>query len=118
MKEDISPFKYDSLILGSPTLGDGELPGIPAGGETEIWAEFLPQLKGVDLTGKTVALFFGLGGQEGYPDNFVDALGIIYKRIKNCGAAIVGEWPADGYDYNASGARGCGSKSRALPVRR
>lgn len=93
--------KYDSLILGSPTLGDGELPGIPAGGESESWAEFLPKLKGVDLTGKTIALF-GLGDQEGYPDNFVDAIGIIYKRVKSCGATIVGEWPTAGYDYNAS----------------
>lgn len=93
--------KYDSLILGSPTLGDGELPGVPAGCESESWAEFLPKLKGVDLAGKTIALF-GLGDQEGYPDNFVDAIGIIYKRIKGCGATIVGEWPTDGYTYNAS----------------
>lgn len=93
--------KYDRLILGSPTLGDGELPGLPAGGESESWAEFLPKLKGADLTGKTIALF-GLGDQEGYPDNFVDALGIIHKRIKACGATIVGEWPTEGYEYNAS----------------
>ncbi len=93
--------KYDSLILGSPTLGDGELPGLSAGGENESWEEFLPNLKGVDLTGKTIALF-GLGDQEGYPDNFVDALGIIHKRVKAEGATVVGEWPTDGYDFKKS----------------
>lgn len=93
--------QYDRLILGTPTLGEGELPGIAAGGESESWAEFLPQLKGVDLTGKTIALF-GLGDQEGYPDNFVDALGLLYKRVKSGGATVVGDWPTDGYEFTAS----------------
>lgn len=93
--------KYDALILGSPTLGDGELPGLTSGGENESWEEFLPKLKDIDLTGKTVALF-GLGDQNGYPDNFVDALGIIYKKLKPSGATFVGEWPVDGYDFNKS----------------
>lgn len=92
---------YDSLILGSPTLGDGELPGLESGGENESWGEFMPNFEGVDLTGKTIALV-GLGDQEGYPDNFVDAIGIIYKKLKKAGATFVGEWPTDGYDYKKS----------------
>jgi flavodoxin I len=93
--------KYDSLILASPTLGEGELPGLPAGGESESWAEFLPQLEGVDLSGKTVALI-GLGDQVSYGDHFADALGILYESLKAKGAALVGAWPTDGYDYSAS----------------
>lgn len=93
--------KYDRLILGSPTLGDGELPGLDAGGESESWGEFLPKLKEADLSGKTIALF-GLGDQNGYPDNFVDALGIIHKRLSKAGAAFVGQWPIDGYEFNKS----------------
>jgi flavodoxin I len=94
---------FDSLILASPTLGDGELPGVPAGGENESWAEFMDKLKEAapDFTGKTIALV-GLGDQEGYPDNFVDAIGIIYKRFSKLGASFVGEWPTDGYEYKKS----------------
>ena len=32
--------KYDSLILGTPTYGEGELPGLSNGTSTESWAEF------------------------------------------------------------------------------
>jgi flavodoxin I len=51
-------------------------------------------LESVDLSGKTVALF-GLGDQVGYPDEFVDALGIFYKKLKKLGAPdrlLVGGW--------------------------
>lgn len=54
---------YDYLILGTPALGEGDLPGLEADGQNESWAEFLPKLADVDFTGKTVALY-GLGGQE------------------------------------------------------
>jgi len=93
--------KYDALILGTPTLGDGELPGLTAGGSAESWEEFLPQLQGVDLSGKVVALF-GLGDQEGYGHEFVDALMLIYDQVVECGATVVGAWPTDGYSFEAS----------------
>ncbi len=35
---------YDFLILGTPTLGDGDLPGLDADCQQPSWAEFLPQL--------------------------------------------------------------------------
>lgn len=93
--------KYDSLILATPTLGEGELPGLPAGGESESWEEFLPQFEDADLSGKTIALL-GLGDQVSYGDNFADALGILYKQVKAQGAEIVGQWPTEGYDFSAS----------------
>lgn len=93
--------EYDYLILGSPTLGDGELPGLTAGTEDENWEESLPELSTADLTGKTIALY-GLGDQVGYPDNFVDALGIIYEELEDTGAKFVGSWPTAGYEYNSS----------------
>jgi flavodoxin I len=93
--------QYEALILGTPTLGEGELPGLSAGGENESWEEFMPQLKSADLSGKTVALV-GLGDQEGYGENFVDALGILYKAVKKCGATVVGAWPTDGYNFSKS----------------
>ncbi|MCS5990826.1 flavodoxin domain-containing protein [Klebsiella variicola subsp. variicola] len=64
-------------MLGTPTLGDGQLPGLEAGGESESWAEFIRNLGDVSLQGKTVALF-GLGDQRGYPDNFASGLRPLY----------------------------------------
>ncbi|MGO9445854.1 MAG: flavodoxin [Thiobacillaceae bacterium] len=98
---------YDYLILGTPTLGEGQLPGLDADCQNESWAEFLPRHADVDLSGKTVALF-GLGDQEKYPDNFADALGELYAFVKSRGAKVVGAWPTDGYDFIASKAESDG----------
>jgi len=83
----------DALIFGTPTLGDGELP--------EPLAEFLGQLDSSHLNGKPVALF-GLGDQVGYPAEFVDALGITYKKLKKLGANLIGSWPVEGYEFEKS----------------
>jgi flavodoxin I len=54
---------YDALVLGTPTLGEGAVPGLDTGGSMESWLEFLPRAGGLDLTRKVVALF-GLGDQD------------------------------------------------------
>jgi flavodoxin I len=92
---------YDYLILGTPTLGEGALPGLETDCQQSSWAEFLPQLQDVDFSGKTVALY-GLGDQEKYAENFVDALGMLYDFVTARGARVVGFWPTDGYDFIAS----------------
>ncbi|QPK64775.1 flavodoxin [Methylomonas sp. LL1] len=92
---------YDVLIIGTPTYGEGELPGLTAGTSTESWEEFLPNLTGADLSGKTVALY-GLGDQAGYPGNFVDALGMLYDAFADCGASFVGFTSTEGYDFTSS----------------
>lgn len=92
---------YDVLILGSPTYGEGELPGLTAGTSTESWEEFLPNLVGADFSGKTIALY-GLGDQVGYPGNFVDALGMIYDAFADCGAKFVGFTSTEGYEFESS----------------
>ncbi len=92
---------YDALILGSPTLGDGELPGQSVGLSQPSWEEFLPELAGADLSGK-VAAIFGLGDQKKYPDEFVDAIGIIHDALLAAGARVVGRWPIAGYEFAAS----------------
>jgi flavodoxin I len=83
----------EGLIIGTPTLGDGELP--------DPLTEFLGQLEASHLEGKPIALF-GLGDQVGYPTEFVDALGITYKKLKKLGARFVGSWSADGYEFEKS----------------
>mgnify|MGYP000606108206 CR=1 FL=1 len=51
---------YPLLLLGTSTVGEGQLPGASADSEAS-WEEAMAKLAGVDLSGKTVALF-GLGG--------------------------------------------------------
>ena len=92
---------YDYMIWGTPTLGEGELPGLSSDCESESWEEFLPKIEDLDLTGKTIALY-GLGDQEGYPDEFVDALGELYEFATERGATIVGAWPTEGYEFEHS----------------
>lgn len=84
---------YDALIMGTSTWGNGEYPD-----SLEV---FLPLFDAVDFNGKRIALF-GLGDQLGYPLEFVDALGKLYQELKERGATIIGDWPTNGYDYEAS----------------
>ncbi|HPF57275.1 MAG TPA: flavodoxin [Candidatus Competibacteraceae bacterium] len=83
----------EALIIGTPTLGDGELP--------DPLTEFLGHVEASHFEGKPVALF-GLGDQVGYPAEFVDALGITYKKLKKLGVRFVGSWPAEGYEFEKS----------------
>ena len=92
---------YDFLIIGSPTMGEGELPGLSSDCEEESWEEFLPKLEDADMTGKTVAIY-GLGDQVGYPDEFVDAIKELYEFVTERGAKVVGAWPTDGYEFEHS----------------
>lgn len=93
--------QYDSLILGTPTYGEGVMPGAATGVKDGSWQEFAEQLKDVDLSGKTVALY-GLGNQEKYADRFADGLGELYALIAATGATIIGDWSTDGYEFSQS----------------
>ena len=84
---------FDKLILGLSTWYDGEL-------QSE-WEDFFEELDNIDFTGKTVAIF-GLGDQLTYGEYFVDAIGLLYDKVIERGATVVGEWPTDGYDYDES----------------
>jgi len=83
----------EALIIGTPTLGDGELP--------EPLAAFFEQLEPSHVADKPVALF-GLGDQVGYPAEFVDALGITYKKLRKLGAHLIGSWSPEGYEFEKS----------------
>jgi flavodoxin I len=84
---------YNNLILGVPTWFDGELPN--------YWDEFIPAMEDLDLTGKTVAIF-GNGNQKGYPENFVDGVGIMADLIESRGARLIGFTPVKGYAFESS----------------
>ncbi|MCG6200832.1 flavodoxin [Psychromonas antarctica] len=93
--------EFDNLIIGTPTLGEGALPGLSVDCEGESWEEIVGSLEEADFSGKTIALF-GLGDQEGYPDEFVDALGELYDIFSTAGATFIGRWPNKGYQFNSS----------------
>jgi flavodoxin I len=92
---------YQVLILGTPTYGEGLLPGKSTGNMTESWEEFLPLLNGADFSGKTVAIY-GLGNQETYPHEFVSAMIYLYRQFKQCNATLIGAWNIDGYQFTHS----------------
>lgn len=93
--------QYDALILGTPSYGEGDLPGIDTGVKDGSWQEFVPKLAGVDMTGKTVALY-GLGNQEKYPQRFADSLYLLYELFRNGGATLIGDWSTEGYAFEHS----------------
>ena len=85
---------YDVLIIGIPTWNVGEL--------QFDWEDCVPRLKDLDFTGIKVALF-GLGDSFGYPDNFLDALGLLWNEIKELGSPeLIGKWPTKGYTFDES----------------
>ena len=83
---------YPKLIIGTSTWSIGEL--------QEDWDLFMPKLQTMDFTGKTVALF-GTGDQRGYPDTFLDGMGMLYETFQFRGAKFIGFWPTDGYDFTS-----------------
>ena len=92
---------YDALIVGTPTYGEGQLPGLSIGNATESWEEFLPKMAGQDFSGKKVAIY-GLGNQKSYPVEFVDAMFYLYRQFERCGATIIGAWDTEGYNFKKS----------------
>jgi len=107
--EDIDEKKflsYDMLILGVPTWFDGELPN--------YWDEFVPAIEDMNLKGKTVAIF-GNGDQKGYPENFVDGIGIMAEILEKRKAKIIGYTSVEGYEFERSKAQR-GSKFAGLAL--
>lgn len=92
--------QFDALILGIPTYGEDKLP--------DAWESFFAGLGPHGLRGKLVAVF-GLGNQAEYPDQFQDAMGLLFDRLKALGAQFMGAWSTDGYAFDASKAVDRGS---------
>ncbi len=90
-----------ALILGTPTYGEGVLPGLASKNREASWLEFLPGLEGCDFTGKRVALF-GLGDQEQYPEHFLSAMMDLYECFAAAGAELVGSSTTEGFEFTRS----------------
>ena len=90
--EDIE--KYQNIILGSSTWGEGIL--------QENFEEFLYNvLQKADLKDKKIAIF-GTGDSSAYPNSFADSIGIIFEALEGKGVIFVGEFPTKGYEFVSS----------------
>lgn len=83
----------DVFILGLPTWDNG--------GTQVDWQEQWETLAGLNLNGKTIALF-GLGDQIGYGDTYLDAMGRLHALLSYRGANMVGQWSSQGYEHEQS----------------
>lgn len=87
---------YEYLIMGIPTWNTGEL--------QDDWAVFFPKIASMNFNGKKVAIF-GLGDQNGYGFNFLDAVGMLGDELMLHGADVYGVWSTEKYQFNESKAR-------------
>ncbi len=85
--------KYDALILASSTWYDGQL--------QDDWEDKIDDLPGLNLAGKKLA-YVGMGDQDMYSDNYLDAIGILHEALENTGAEFIAKWSKDGYDFDES----------------
>lgn len=88
--------QFSNYILAVPTWFDGELPN--------YWDEFMPSIEDVKLDRKYFAIFGG-GDQKGYPENFVDGVGIMAEILEEQGGNIVGFTSTEGYEFEGSRAQ-------------
>jgi len=85
----------DNLLLGTSTWGAGDL--------QDDWFTGLEVIKGMDLTGKTVAVF-GCGDSASFSDTFCGGMADLYNAARDAGATMVGEVSTDGYTFDDSAA--------------
>lgn len=85
--------QYQVLIFGISTWDFGEL--------QEDWESQWDDIGSLNLTDKIVAIY-GLGDQLGYPDWFQDAVGMLHQQLLPSGCQRIGQWPNQGYEFNAS----------------
>lgn len=89
--EKVLEYKY--MIMGIPTWNTGEL--------QDDWDIFFPRLSEMDFSGRQVAIF-GLGDQNGYGYNFLDAVGMLSDELLKQGAELNALWSNAKYEYEES----------------
>jgi len=88
---------YDGLLVGCPTWNTGA----DEYRSGTAWDDLLDDIKGVDLAGKSVAVF-GCGDSQGYGDNFCDGIEELHETFAAAGAKMVGYVDAGGYQHAES----------------
>ncbi|MEM1165614.1 MAG: flavodoxin [Planctomycetota bacterium] len=88
---------YDALLLGIPTWHVGDM--------QDDWDDAATRFNIPEMKGLKVAMF-GCGDQDGYPDTFGDAFGLLWDIIEPAGPELFGLWPTEGYTFdNSAGVR-------------
>ncbi len=87
---------YQYIIMGIPTWNVGQL--------QDDWEIFLPNFASMNMDGKEIAIF-GLGDQNGYGFNFIDAVGMLCDELLLRGAKVNGLWPDQKYEFEESKAQ-------------
>lgn len=85
--------KYEHILIGLSTWYDGDL--------QSDWEDFYDDFKSINFSGKKVALY-GLGDQVGYPEYFIDGVGILAEEVLKNGGEVVGHWPNKEYRFTES----------------
>jgi len=85
--------EYKNVIIGCPTWNIGEL--------QDDWDAVFLKYEKLDFKGITCA-FFGCGDAVGYPDNFLDAIGILAKPFIANGGSVIGKCSKDDYEFRDS----------------
>ena len=88
---------YDGLIVGTPTWNTG----VDEFRSGTTWGDYLEDITDLDLKGTPVAVF-GCGDQEGYADNFCDAIQGMHAASTAAGASMLGQVGASGYEHAES----------------
>ncbi len=81
---------YDVLLFGSSTWGDGDM--------QDDMHDFIDGVKALYLAGKKIA-FFGCG-DDTMSGTFCNAVGEMYKALKDTDAEPIGAFDTVGYDYD------------------
>ena len=84
---------YEHIILGLSTWYDGDL--------QSDWESFFDDFKSISFQNKKVAIY-GLGDQIGYPEYFIDGVGILAEEVLKNGGEVVGYWPNKEYRFTES----------------
>jgi flavodoxin I len=90
--------QYDKIIFGLSTVGKETWESIYTNVD---WAKFLPEISKTHYEGKTIAIF-GLGDHITYASTFVDHIGLLGKELIKNGATLVGQVPAELYEFENS----------------
>ncbi len=90
--------RFDRIIFGISTVGKETWDSDYSNTD---WAKFFPNIRKIDFSGKTVAIF-GLGDHITYSGYFVNAMGMLAKDLLKSGAKIVGQVDPSGYEFDDS----------------